>query len=49
MHAHRIGIERDLQPPFPIISPQPVADAQRCLELAIKKTASGVRSCVASS
>jgi hypothetical protein len=36
MHAHRVGIERDLQPSFQIVSSQPFTDTWRRLELAFR-------------
>jgi hypothetical protein len=36
MYAHRIGIERDLQPSFQIVSSQPITDARGRLELIVR-------------
>jgi hypothetical protein len=33
MYAHRVGIERDLQPSFQIVSSQPITDTRWRLEL----------------
>ena len=46
MYAHRIGIERDLQPPFEIVSSQPITDTRGRLELIVRchrETGRGVR------
>ena len=46
MYAHRIGIERDLQPPFQIVSSQPVTDTRGRLELVVRchrETRRGIR------